>query len=104
MAGVLPRGGNRSTNRVGPTVSRRLRAAGWNIGPATRRHSHRGVFVKTAGDFVSVLVDTGDASDNEQAANGIREAVEAWAEAGNVSVTEDDGVRWVRFTYRPQQP
>ncbi|MFI0532333.1 hypothetical protein ACH3XX_20085 [Streptomyces scabiei] len=103
MSGALPRNrGNRSTNRVGATVSRRLRAAGWNVSPSARRHHHPGVFVRCAGDFVSVLVDTG--LDSGRTADGIRDAVTAWPQVSGAEVTSDGDAFWVRFSYRPQQP
>jgi hypothetical protein len=100
MAGALPRNrGNRSTNRVGATVSRRLRAAGWNVSPSARRNKHYGLFVKATGDYVSVMVDTSLDARNEEAANGIRDLVTTWPQVTDAKVTEDGGVRWVRFTY-----
>jgi hypothetical protein len=100
MAGALPRnGGNKSANRVGSTVSRRLRAAGWNISPAARRNLHCGIFVKAMGDYVSILVDTGAEERNAKAAEGIHATVSSWAKASDIEVKEDDGVRWIRFIY-----
>lgn len=63
MAGYQPKNrGNRSTNRVGATVSRRLRAADWNISPSARKYKADGMFVTGHGDSVTVLMDFGVAT------------------------------------------
>jgi hypothetical protein len=99
MAGYLPQNrGNRSPNRTGPAVSRRLRAAGWNISPAANRHVRDGVYVKAMGDLISILIDTGHDARNQEAAEGIRDMVSTWPQVSGVSVSGHDA-RWVRFTY-----
>jgi hypothetical protein len=101
MAGALPRNrGNRSTNRVGSTVSRRLRAADWNVSPSARKYKADGMFVTGHGDSATVLVDFGLDAKNERVAAGVAATVASWAEAADVEVTVlEDGARFVRFSY-----
>lgn len=101
MAGALPRnGGNKTANRVGSAVSRRLRAAGWNISPSARKYKADGMFVSAAGDNVTVLLDFGLASKNKRYAGGVEATVRPWAETGDVDITVlEDGAVFVRFTY-----
>jgi hypothetical protein len=101
MAGARPaNNGNRSTNRVGSTVSRRLRAAGWNISPSARKYKADGMFVTGFGDSVSVLLDFGLAAKNKRYAGDVEETVRAWSEVNEVEITVlDDGAVFVRFAY-----
>lgn len=101
MPGALPRNsGNKSPNRAGTTVSRRLRHAGWNISPSARRYRYSGIFVAGRGDHVSVLVDSGVDARNATVAEEIRAVVRTWPQAGDVTITAaDSGAAFVRFTY-----
>lgn len=102
MAGARPaNNGNRSTNRVGATVSRRLRAEGWNISPSARKYRYSGIFVTGHGDSVSVLLDLGLAAKNRRYAGDIEATVRTWAQTGDVveMTVLDDGSVFVRFTY-----
>lgn len=87
--------GNRTAQRTGATVARKLRAAGWNISPAARQYTARGVFVSAMDDYVSILVDLGAAS--EIKARRIAETVSAMGTG--VEVTAEDGWAMVHFTY-----
>jgi hypothetical protein len=104
MAGYRPKNrGNRSTNRVGSTVSRRLRAAGWNISPSARKYKADGMFVTGHGDSVTVLVDFGLADRNMKATEGVSAELANWAQTGPVSVDVlDDGAVFIRCSYTPQ--
>ncbi|MGW3571641.1 hypothetical protein ACWDSL_48545 [Streptomyces sp. NPDC000941] len=98
MAGLLPQNsGNRSAQRFGPIVSRRLRTAGFNISPAAARHKRDGVFVRAAGNYISVLVDI--PADASEVAEEIAAAVRTWGMEPEVTVS-DGGAAWVRFFYR----
>lgn len=103
MAGALPRNrGNRSSNRTGSTVSRRLRAAGWTISAPSRKHRYPGIFVSTAGDHVAVYVDTDNESRNERYVNGLLDELAAWPQVGEVETVEVSDARSIRFTYTPK--
>lgn len=98
MAGSLPRNrGNRSPNRLGSVVSRRLRKDGWNISPAARRYRAQGIFVRGMDAYVSVLVDLGSRSETEALA--LAETVKTWPQATDVDVLPDDGFAHVTFHY-----
>lgn len=98
MTGSLRRNsGNKSANRVGPVVSRRLRAAGFNISPSAARNVRDGITVAARGDCVSVLVDL-PGTVRSVIAQEIAAAVAAWPQAGPVKVSEGDAT-FVRFTY-----
>lgn len=102
MAGARPRNrGNRSTNRVGATVSRRLRAADWNVSPSARKYKADGMFVTGHGDSVTVLMDFGVAAKNQRVAEGVAATVRGWPQVnGFVSIDPlEDGAVFVRFTY-----
>lgn len=101
MAGALPRNrGNRSANRVGSTVSRRLRAAGWNVSPSARKYKADGMFVTGHGDSVTVLLDFGLSTKNARVAEDVAALVRTWPQAGDVSVDAvEDGAVYVRFPY-----
>jgi hypothetical protein len=101
MAGLLPQNrGNRSTNRVGSTVSRRLRAAGWNISPSARKYRADGMFVTGHGDSATVLLDFGLDAKNARVAEAVAAEVRGWAQAADVSVDPlEDGAVFVRFSY-----
>lgn len=104
MAGALPRNrGNRSTNRVGSTVSRRLRAANWNVSPSARKYKADGMFVTGHGDSVTVLVDFGLADKNMRVTEGVSTELASWAQTGPVSVDVlDDGAVHIRCSYGRQ--
>lgn len=102
MAGALPRNrGNRSANRVGATVSRRLRAADWNVSPSAHKYKRDGMFVTGRGDRVTVLLDFGIESKNLRLAEGVAATVRGWDQVnGAVSIDLlEDGAAFVRFTY-----
>ena len=81
VAGYLPQNrGNRSTNRVGAAVSRRLRTADWNISPTNLKYKADGMFVTGNGDSVTVLVDFGIKSKNRDVAEGVAATVCTWAQ------------------------
>lgn len=101
MAGALPRNrGNRSTNRVGSTVSRRLRAAGWNVSPSARKFKYDGMFVTGHGDSVSVLMDFGLDAKNLRVAKAVQLEMAGWAQTGTVTLDVlEDGAVYVRTSY-----
>lgn len=102
MTGILPRNrGNRSANRVGATVSRRLRAADWNVSPSARKHKADGIFVSGRGTSVSVLVDLGDEARNFKVAQGIAATVVVWPQVADFASVDplDGGAYFVRFEY-----
>ncbi|QCX75726.1 hypothetical protein C9F11_10230 [Streptomyces sp. YIM 121038] len=103
MAGRLPAPGNKRPERYGATVSRRLRAAGWRVSPSAARHQRDGIYVRAAGDFVSVLIDLPDhAAVGERIAGEVR----SWGMEPEVSNDSHEGMTWtkVRFTYRKGEP
>jgi hypothetical protein len=100
MAGKRPQNsGNRSSLRLGPTVSRRLKAAGFNVSPAARRYTAQGIFVRAAERRVSVTVDTG--ANHIAVATEIAAEVASWGFLAEVTKYEHEGEAWatVRFTY-----
>lgn len=103
MSGHRPaNGGNRSTLRVGPKVSHRLRAAGINVSPAARKHGHEGVFVSARGLDISVLVDLVLPDKVRGVAEEVARVVTTWGlKPDIVEKIHDDGTltAWVRFTY-----
>ena len=101
MAGYRPQNrGNRSANRTGSTVSRRLRAAGWNISPAARRHKADGMFVSAQGTWAHVLLDFGVAAKNTRVADQVAGDIRTWPEAEGVSISQaGDGAVFVHFDY-----
>lgn len=103
MSGVVPANrGNRSPNRTGALVSRKLRRAGWNIAPASLRHRRDVTTVAAMGDYVSVLADTGLISRNRRIADGISAEVSSWPQAFDVETADtESGAVFIRFTYRP---
>lgn len=103
MAGALPRNrGNRSSNRTGSTVSRRLRAAGWTISAPARKHRHPGVFVSTAGDHVSVYVDTDNESRNDRFATDLVAELTTWPQVTALEVVQVADARSIRLQYTPK--
>jgi hypothetical protein len=79
MSGARPAPGNRSSARFGANLSRRLRAAGYNIMPSARKHKADGVTVSGAGnDFASVLIDIRGAARRTALADEMTELIEAW--------------------------
>jgi hypothetical protein len=100
MAGRRPQNsGNRSSLRFGPIVSRRLKAAGFNISPSARRYTAAGIFVRANENRVSVTVDTG--SNAVEIATEIAAEVASWGFVAMVTKNEHEGEHWatVRFTY-----
>lgn len=103
MAGSLPQNrGNRSTNRIGATVSRRLRAAGHNIISPDRRHIVQCTTVQAAGGEVSVLVDYGILGKNERVTLDLIDTVSGWPQVTGADLEIlDDGAIYLTFTYTP---
>ncbi|AMD42811.1 hypothetical protein SEA_XKCD426_70 [Streptomyces phage Xkcd426] len=106
MAGALPRNrGNRSANRTGATVSRRLRAADHNVVSPDRRHKSFCMTVRAAGDHVSVLVDYGIPSKNQRVAEDVAATLRGWSQVSDLDVSpivdDAEGAVFVRFTYTP---
>lgn len=101
MAGALPQNrGNRSTNRTGTTVSRRLRAAGWNVSPSARKYKADGMFVTGFEDSATVLLDFGVASKNMRLADEVAAEIQTWPQAFDVRIeAAGDGAVFVRFDY-----
>lgn len=102
MAGYQPQNrGNKSASRIGPTVSRKLRTAGWNISPSARKYKNDGVFVSAQGDHVSVLVDLGLDARNLRVGQSIADEVTTWDAAADIEVKQVDetGSVFVWFTY-----
>lgn len=93
MSGYRPRNrGNKTTARHGSSIARRLRQAGINVSPAVRRHEHDGIFVAARAEFVSVLVDLGDAEEVRRSAREIMQLVTDWGFCPVLSErTHDDG-------------
>lgn len=103
MAGITPQNrGNKSATRTGATVSRKLRAMGWNISPAARKYKAEGIFVSAQGDYVSILVDLGNAAKNREIAAQLRAEIEASPWGPAACGGRDDamnGFSFVRFDY-----
>ncbi|MFE0490113.1 hypothetical protein [Streptomyces griseoaurantiacus] len=108
MSGYRPaNAGNRSALRVGPKVTRRLRAAGVNVSSAARKFRHEGIYVSARGLSISVLVDLGTPYKVREAAQDVARVVTSWGIKAEVTEKEhDDGglVAWVRFTYPDAPP
>lgn len=101
MSGYRPANrGNKTTTRIGSTVSRKLRAAGWNIAPAAMRHKRDVTTVSAQGRRVSVLADTGLEGRNLRIARGILDEVACWPEVDDTDLTvSETGAVFVRFDY-----
>jgi hypothetical protein len=101
MAGARPQNrGNRSSNRVGATVSRRLRAAGFNVSPSARKHVYNGLFVSGKEGRATVLVDLGAPTKNKQVAAELIAEMADWPQAGDIdaNVLSDGAIMlWVRY-------
>jgi hypothetical protein len=100
MAGKRPQNsGNRSSVRFGPIVSRRLKAAGFNISPAARRYTHQGIYVRANENRISVTVDTG--ANAIEIATEIAAEVAGWGFLAEATKGEHNGEHWatVHFTY-----
>lgn len=77
MAGYRPQNrGNKSASRVGPGVTRRLKAAGINVSPAAAKYSREGIFVSARGFWVSVYIDL--PAEAEETAQTIAGIVTSW--------------------------
>lgn len=95
--------GNKNTNRTGATVSRKLRAAGWNISPAARRYAHNGTYVSAQGDAVSILIDLGCAATNSFVAEQMVSELVHWDCAPDeieIKLNDELGFCLVRFDYQ----
>ncbi len=101
MAAQPRNNGNRSTNRVGATVSRRLRAANWNISPAARKYKASGMFVTGFPDgSVTVLVDLGLDAKNVRVADQVAAELRTWDQVTGVAVSPSEtGAVFVRLNY-----
>lgn len=104
MAGYTPQNrGNKTTNRTGPNVSRKLRAAGWNISPSARKYREKGIFVSAGGNHVWILVDLGDSSKNVDVAKAMTTQLSTWdCVSGGVRWTQpgNGGHCSIRFDYQ----
>src|SRR5262245_15806782 len=104
VAGLLPQNrGNKSTHRTGATVSRRLRAADFNISPAARKHRHAGMFVSAQGDHCSVWIDLDLDARNERVMGEVVETLRTWTEVTDIDVRNIGGAQLVHFTYRAER-
>lgn len=93
MAGALQKNrGNRSGNRVGALVSRRLKAAGFNPLPSARRHITPGLFVSGTGS-ATVVIDYGNESTNMEVLRNLT------AEVGTWGIGADGDFHWDRTQY-----
>lgn len=103
MAGSLPRNrGNRSANRVGTTVSRRLRAAGHNVVSGAAR-LHCGLTVSGADGVATVSVDYGIRAKNDRVLGELIDTLASWDQVGEMDYeTLPDGavLLWVAYTPR----
>lgn len=104
MAGKLPQNrGNKTTSRVGTTMSRKLRAAGWNISPSARKHRYDGIFVSAQGDHVCILVDLGVDQRNREGARQMAAQLVGWdcvPDVVRVSESPETGACFIQFTYQ----
>lgn len=93
--------GNKNTDRTGVTVSRKLRAAGWNISPSARKYSYPGIYVSAQGASVTILVDLASSTQNYQVALDLAGELTGWGGAASVIRVSNSaaGARFVRFTY-----
>lgn len=102
MSGYRPHPGNRSTPRFGVSISRRLRAAGYNIMPSARKHKAPGVTVSQAGgDFASVLIDIDGAARRARLADEMTELITSWGYT--VSRVEYEGYEMTSLSIHRQQ-
>jgi len=103
MAGYTPQNrGNKGTNRLGAVVSRKLRAAGWNISPAARRHRHDGIYVSAQDNHVSIVLDLGLPQRNTQVMLKMAQELAAWpgtSEEIRLSSPEGTDACFIHFTY-----
>lgn len=105
MAGSRPANrGNRSSNRVGSLTSRRLKAAGFNVSPSSRRHRFNGLFVSGIDKTASILLDLGTASANERNHDRLVRELMTWDHIADAGIDwewlpgEDRAVLiWVQF-------
>lgn len=65
-------------------VSRRLRAAGFNISPSTRKHRYDGIFVSGQGGHASVLLDLGSHGINRRVVFHIMDEIKRWPQTADV--------------------
>lgn len=92
--------GNKNTDRTGTTVSRKLRAAGWNISPSARKYSYPGIYVSAQGASVTILVDLSSSAENYRVAMAMSGELIGWGGAAAIRVSDSAaGARFVRFTY-----
>lgn len=105
MSGFVPRNrGNKGSNRTGVTVSRRLRAAGWNISPSGRKYKSEGIFVSAGCNLVTVLFDLGIDAKNARLARKMADELEGlgWAVDVQVTLPEGTGAAFIHFEYRKE--
>lgn len=100
MSGYRPaNNGNRTANRIGATVSRKLRQAGFNVSPSARKHRYNGMFVSAMGDLVSVYLDFGIESKNQRVGRQLLAEVLEWAGASDISAEAEGVTVTLYFTY-----
>lgn len=101
MSGMRPANrGNRSANRTGTAVSRKLRAAGFNIAPSALRHLREVTTVSAYGDNVSILVDMGLAAKNRRYSGELVAELLGWPQATEISAkSTQSGAVFIHFSY-----
>jgi hypothetical protein len=104
MPGYRPANrGNRTPNRVGTVVSRRLRAAGVNVSPSARKYRCPGIFVSTMGSYTSIMIDLLNDAQNDAAADDILSVIRDMVQVVDpyLSGRENSGdPLYVRFDYK----
>lgn len=104
MAGALPANrGNRSSNRVGATVSRRLRAAGFNVSPSARCWTDNGMFVRGVDGRATITVDFGIPVKNDRVVCELLDELFTWPQVTCVdyAFTQDGEAVLVWVDYTP---
>jgi hypothetical protein len=90
-------------SNTGATVSRRLRAAGFNVSPSARRHRFNGLFVSGRGSRVTITIDLGVPSENDRVACELLDAVDGWPQVSYRDISwsiMDDGaiLMWIPYS------
>lgn len=104
MPGYVPQNrGNKSTNRVGATVSRRLRKAGFNVIAKDNRRVNQCLTVSGKTGTATISVDYGIPSKNDRVAGELIDELLTWDQVpGNgidTHVAECGAILiWVEYT------
>ncbi|PPS89576.1 hypothetical protein [Streptomyces sp. MH60] len=106
MSGYRPQNrGNKKELRLGPGVTRRLKAAGVNVSPNAAKHTRYGIFVSARGEYISVYVDLGGEDAVREAAQEIARIVTSWGLAPEISeMTHKDGILTAHVRFRHPAP